>query len=339
MSKLNITIAGYYGYGNAGDEIILEEILKGIDSFAINSRCFILASSKYNISVSKKNKIVCRYNPFAVISCIMRSQVVLFGGGGLFQDASGSITIYYYFALLFLSILLGKKTVFFNQGIGPLKGAFSKYLCGIAFKKVSLFIVRDKGSLRLAERFTKDGKKIHLGADPVFGIDGLFKAEKKEKNRTLCVSLREWKKYPVEGVFRDLCGYFDKRGWSCFSLPFHKEKDYLEKVKNVGWEHPEEIKSRFEELSLAVGMRLHFVMIAAIKGVPAVGVSYDPKVRGFCSYMHIPCIEVSELSVEKIIKSMEDSSGYLKTREKKLNTLKNRLDESWIIFKKFINDI
>lgn len=44
---------------------------------------------------------------------------------------------------------------------------------------------------------------------------------------------------------------------------------------------PEEVMAVLGRMRLVVGLRLHSLILAAAQGIPAVGVDYDPKIRGF----------------------------------------------------------
>jgi polysaccharide pyruvyl transferase WcaK-like protein len=55
-------------------------------------------------------------------------------------------------------------------------------------------------------------------------------------------------------------------------------------------------------MKLMVSMRLHGLIFAAGQGVPIVGISYDPKVTAFLSYINQDlCIDFNKLSATELL--------------------------------------
>lgn len=57
--------------------------------------------------------------PAALLGALLRSQVVLSGGGGLLQDRTSARNLTYYLGVIRLAKLLRRRVVVFNQSIGP----------------------------------------------------------------------------------------------------------------------------------------------------------------------------------------------------------------------------
>jgi polysaccharide pyruvyl transferase WcaK-like protein len=65
---------------------------------------------------------------------------------------------------------------------------------------------------------------------------------------------------------------------------------------------PELVIGVLSRADAVVSMRLHGLVFAAGQGVPIVGISYDPKVSAFLSYIGCVCdLTLDELSAEKLI--------------------------------------
>jgi polysaccharide pyruvyl transferase WcaK-like protein len=48
---------------------------------------------------------------------------------------------------------------------------------------------------------------------------------------------------------------------------------------------------------LAVGMRLHFIILSLLAGIPVVGIAYDPKVLSICEKFGLPYTTLDNLAV------------------------------------------
>ena len=55
---------------------------------------------------------------------------------------------------------------------------------------------------------------------------------------------------------------------------------------------PEKIMYEIASADMAIGMRLHFLVLAACFQVPFIGLAYDPKVSGFCKHLQMPFASV-----------------------------------------------
>ena len=63
--------------------------------------------------------------------------------------------------------------------------------------------------------------------------------------------------------------------------------------------HPEVTAGIFSLAGITVGMRLHSLIMSAAAGVPAFGISYDPKVDALYEMLPLGrCVSVEKLSAE-----------------------------------------
>ena len=91
-------------------------------------------------------KAVNRWNPFGVIWALLRSDLLLSGGGGLLQDVTGVRSICYYLVVVALALAVGKPVVYYAQGVGPVRTRFGRWLTRIVSNRVDLITVRDQAS-------------------------------------------------------------------------------------------------------------------------------------------------------------------------------------------------
>ena len=147
----NILISGYYGFNNTGDEAMIETMST------------LLAKRDYGLIVLSSNpertkelynvQAYDRYKFFEIVKAIKKSDMVISGGGTLFQDITSKKSIWYYLGIVKLAQLLGKKVCVAYQGMGPLKTKlYRKMTKSILNKKsVKLVALRDEHAIEFAK--------------------------------------------------------------------------------------------------------------------------------------------------------------------------------------------
>lgn len=92
------------------------------------------------------------------------SDLVLCGGGGLFQDDDSLVKMPYWGLRVLLARLLAGRVVGYALGVGPLQAASSRLFARLAFACMERISVRDANAQRLAQQLT--GKTVTLLPDP-----------------------------------------------------------------------------------------------------------------------------------------------------------------------------
>jgi polysaccharide pyruvyl transferase CsaB len=156
--KVRILVIGYYGHSNLGDELLAEAVKTEISRIFENASV-VLASS------SGEPGTVGRFSP-ALLAELVRSDAVVFGGGGLFNDYTLRSLIYY-LSFIPLARILGKKTMIFGCGIGPLENPRARVLAARLFPMVDSITVRDTHSADILYSLG-EGTRSVVTADPVF---------------------------------------------------------------------------------------------------------------------------------------------------------------------------
>ena len=147
----NVLISGYYGFNNTGDEAMIETM------------SILLAKRNYGLIVLSSNpeKTKELYNVQAydraklsqVIKAIKKADIVVSGGGTLFQDITSKKSIWYYLGIVKIAQLMRKKVCVAYQGMGPLEtGLYRKMTKNILNKKsVKLVALRDEHAIDFAK--------------------------------------------------------------------------------------------------------------------------------------------------------------------------------------------
>jgi len=327
-------ISGYYGFHNAGDEAMLYAMLEALGA-AVPDLCpVVLSADPAYTSARFGVKAVDRADPRQVASELRRADLLISGGGGLLQDVTGPRSIVYYLGVVLLARALGCPVFFYAQGVGPVNTRLGRLLVRLVVGRgVERITVRDPDSKEELVRLGVDGGKVEVTADPVLGLDpGRFEGERGQK---LLSGLGVDPKMPVAGVsvrpwagqerflpeIAGACDELASRGWQVVLVPMHSPVDdaACREVAALMRERAAVLEGGLDfadllavsaHLDLAVGMRLHFLIFAALFGVPPVGVTYDPKVNGFLKAVGLPPgLPVESLKREELFSRLWETAG------------------------------
>ncbi len=164
-SKELVLVSGYYGFGNLGDEAILEQIIADLARLVARENIVILSQDPQATEKTFSVKAVNRWKLKELTALFGKAKLFVSGGGGLYQDVSSLRSVVYYAGLAFLAKAARVPTIVYAQGVGPLRRTMAKTLTRAAISQASTITVRDKASY---EMLTKWGLKPHLTADPVW---------------------------------------------------------------------------------------------------------------------------------------------------------------------------
>ena len=89
-SSKRITISGYYGYGNLGDEAILESLIGSLHKrFGSALEIVVLSNDPERTEREHGVNAVSRWNPIKILLTLYNSEVLISGGGGLSMRMCG----------------------------------------------------------------------------------------------------------------------------------------------------------------------------------------------------------------------------------------------------------
>ncbi len=308
-----LLIAGYHGFGNCGDEAILQAMVTNIRALPIDLEITAL-SNKPDFTKTEYNvNSVQRFSLFAVLGAILKSDVVLSGGGTLLQDGTSTRSLLYYLSIIKTAKLFGKRVMVYANGIGPVNGARNRRLVKKVLSSVDVITLREKLSEADLRSIGVTRDDVTVTADPAFTLksvsaenaESIFKAENIPLNKggMVGVSVRAWNKakYGDDFVVKiaKACDDLAKKGKTIVLLPMEyprdleisqkvidnmSEKAYMFKKRYT----PSEILGLVGCFDLMISMRLHTLIFAAVKNVPMLGVIYDPKVEYYLQELDMP---------------------------------------------------
>jgi len=357
--KLKITVSGYYGFGNTGDEAILTSLLRILRRFP---KAKVTVLSAYPRRTQKEHgvKSVSRINPISVLSSVLNCDILISGGGGLLQDATSSRSLLYYLSIIFLGVLFRKRVVLLAQSIGPISKRINRKLTSWVLNKVTLITVRDEHSLKELEKLGVKQVPTYQTADLALLLE---KPEDEEANEILkflglkepfvvfCLRNPKHRRIRVED-FSEIATRIQREFQAeIVFLPFQfaVDQELCEKLSALvpqsilcPFLKPKQIISLFAKAELVVGMRLHSLIFSALARTPFLPISYDPKVSSFAQLLNQEALFLED-DAEKIFSKIE---AYLKNRakikenlEKGASQLEQKAEENWIHLERIINSL
>jgi polysaccharide pyruvyl transferase CsaB len=298
-----IVIIGYFGYGNTGDEAILESMISAFRKrnkdikFIVFSGNPEFISSKYGVKSLSGSM---RRNLKDVIKTIKDADLVILGGGGFLFDYK-LLNLLSWLLYVIVAKSLRRQVMIYAMGIGPINTRLGKLFAKYALNKVDIISVRDKGSKKLLIDLGVKKSPIFVTADPA--IIAPYETEKKnsvlrvvdsnKKHNLIGIAIRPWfNSDELKKVIAEVADslIMDLNSTIVF-IPMEYGMDYdiskevsnlmINSPKIMKYSTPQHIYETISQMDLVIGMRLHSLIFATKAAVPIVGIIYDPKVDYF----------------------------------------------------------
>jgi polysaccharide pyruvyl transferase CsaB len=279
------TLFGYYGYDNLGDELLCEESIRLLREARFDRIYLLLKRDKVKNFSQPQVVPIDRFNPFQIFKVIVKSDVVVCGGGGILQDQTSVKSLLYYASIVLIASMLRKPVLLLANSLGPLKHKVSKCVVRLLLKKKNVFfIARDEVSYRYAK--IVGARNASLGTDLAIGtIERLPKCEK-QKKISLCLKTE----LELDIVIETARVY----GFEVVLVPLSpQDRPACEKMaKKYGLSVSSEPLRELSCSSFVVSQRFHGCLLACLTGSPFVSLNssksrrfferYFPKYEGFC---------------------------------------------------------
>ena len=346
-----ITITGYFGFSNAGDELILESLLEGAGKRFPGLSAVVLGGKQLSVKKHKFARAVNRRNLYGAAKALLTSRMLVFGGGGVLQDLTSTRSLLYYLSLIVFAKIAGKKVVLLAQGIGPINSPVNRKLAGRVLGLADFVAVRDRESAETLAGLKVDGRKSAITADLVYSL---------ETKKTAAVTRSPGGK-PFLGVSlreqRGVCGFEEKiasmlkilsgkYGFGIGIIPFNTKEDAAVSARVAEmtgcselyfWDSTGGLTEYFQRFDLVLGMRLHALIVSCLLGIPFAAISpggngdkpADGKIGSFISSMGLDAAEAEikagtlaagdcAEAVYKIYERRKEASALTRARVEKL---------------------
>ncbi len=334
----HLLLAGHFGCGNLGDDAIMLGFvgsLTGDYELTLMSGAPEVTFRNYNIrSVPRRDFNVFKYE-------MERADALVFCGGSVFQDVTSAGSVGYYAQLVKIAKKLGKKVFMVGQGVGPLRGGCAKGWARNAFNMADAIVCRDPASPAVLKSIGVT-RPVQIGADCAFlltpppgGDETTFGVG---TTKTVGIAPRPYGKNPKEAIqmFGELARLISQNQMVPVMVELDSKFDgplIMEIGKALGGKVPEirkldtptQLQSRLARLDSIISMRLHGGILAATVGVPAMMLSYDPKVTAFAKMMGFDSpLTTDGLTAQRVLDSFMQ---FRKDRDRYDKILAQRMEE------------
>lgn len=332
-----VLICGAYGFGNTGDDAILQAIIGEMRRIDPHMPLTVLSRRPKDTQRTFGVNACHRFGVHAIRSVLRRSQLFISGGGSLMQDVTSRLSLWYYLGTIRMAHGCGCKVQMYGCGIGPIiydrDQKLAAHVINTCVDKITL---REPDSRETLKGFGVTAPEVILASDPALTlppasrsrIDSILRAHDMELDgKYIGFVLRKWPgmeekatvfaagavyaylKYGLTPVFLSINfradGEASQMVTEHLSIPFHMIDEQMSSGEVIG------VLSR---MTTVVSMRLHGLIFAAGQGVPLIGVAYDPKVTAFLDYVEQNnYIQLAALN-EKDLSDMIDSAVALAGR-------------------------
>lgn len=328
--KWDAVISGYYGYKNSGDESLLYAMLENLKGRKEDIRLLVLSKDPEATEKEYGVHSVNRYNFCKVRKALKNSKLLIFGGGSLIQDVTSDKSLWYYLSVIQQAMRQHVPVMFYANGIGPVQKKQNRKRVRNILNKVDIISLRDTNSYDEIKSMGVDLTNVKLTADPALTIEGSNKdtvqallAEEgvPTDKKLLGISIRDWKSCKpaywsalAQGV-ETIC---EQYGYVPLWIPLKTPDDIAISQEVASKMHiksyiltkrysAKEIVGLVSACELVIAMRLHAIIYAAETGVPAIGLSYDPKVSGFVKYIGVDTtLGIEDFSKEKLVSMAQE---------------------------------
>lgn len=341
-----VGISGSYGGLNLGDEAILQGIVTQLrKSLAVEITVFS-RDAKDTLQRHQVERAVSvrELTREEVIREIESLDLFILGGGGILYDAEART----YLRELDIAQQKGIPTMTYAVGVGPLDDpAVQKLVCDI-LSQVNVVTVRERGDRKLLEDIGVH-REIIVTADPAVLLkpeplpEGALEVEHMaRKHRVVGMSVREAGVAAPdmdEGFYHGLLAnaadfMIDRFDADIVFFPMEQRMLDVQQSHAViaqmllpqrthvlkGEYSPGQLLSLVKYCDFVVGMRLHFLIFAALQKVPFVALPYSAKVGGLLDILELEMPPIKLVNAGRLIAYIDRSWDRHKSLQGKIRS-------------------
>ena len=308
-----IGISGSYGGLNVGDEAILTCIITELARLVPDVEVVVFSRNPEHTEKHHdvdESIAVREATRDEVIPEVERLDLLLLGGGGILYDDE----VHRYVREVRLAQERDIPTMAYAIGAGPLRGREERAVVRDALDGMDAVTVRDTETKRLLEEVGV-AREVRVTADPALLLepasftDEMLEREGVTKERPLVgVSVREpggaapgLEHSPYHVILADAADFIiDRFAADVVFVPMERaDVGHAHRVMAEMGEParaslldnrygPRQILGLMDHFEMAVGMRLHFLIFAALAAVPLLALPYASKVVGLFEALDLP---------------------------------------------------
>ena len=328
-----VGISGSYGGLNIGDEAILQGIITRLRAslpvqITVFSRDEKDSYRRHQVERAVTARELTREEVTREVESL---DLFILGGGGILYDAEAKT----YLRELAIAQQKGIPTMTYAMGVGPLNDATAQKLVSSALRRVNVVTVRERSDRRLLEDIGVH-RDIIVTADPALLLEpeplpkGALEAEHVAgKRRLVGISVREPgvaapdidEKF-YHALLADAADFMiDRFDADVLFFPMEQRMQDVQQSHAVmarmlrpqrahvlkGEYSAGQILSLMKYCDFAVGMRLHFLIFAALQKVPFVALPYSAKVSGLLDTLQLETPPIKLVNAGRLIAHIDRS--------------------------------
>lgn len=332
-SQYRVGISGSYGGMNLGDEAILQSMMAALSrelsvEFTVFTRDAEDTRRRYGIERAVPAHTLSREE---IRPEIQRLDLFILGGGGILYDADARL----YLRETLLAQESGVPVMVYAIGAGPLNDAAAQAAVRDCLNRADVITVRERNARRVLEEAGVE-HEIVITADPALLLEpeplpaGTLEQEGLESEHPVVgMSVREPGVAAPgldERVYHSLLAnaadfMVDRFDAEIVFVPMersvldtqhsHAVISQMLRAQRAtvlkGTYTSGQMLSLIGRFSFALGMRLHFLIFAALQGVPFVALPYASKVAGFLEDLRLPAPPLKLVNPGRLIAYLDQS--------------------------------
>ncbi len=328
---MKFVLAGYFGFGNFGDEAILKYAIDILRYYYKEAQIDVITQNPYIIKKNFGLNGIKRFDFKAINSVIKNSDFLIFPGGSVLQDVTSIKSILYYLFLISLGLFYKKKVILLAQGIGPINNPIAQKLTKKILKKVSFISVRDEKSFDI---LNKNSIESELTADLLWAFTQKQSSKQDEQSvvygdipcviekQKVGLQIRNWNSITdekLEAIAKCVVKAFPKIEFDYKLICLQKNSDEEVLIKLGEIIHAMQPKARIElcipetieksvevlqSMDYMLAMRFHAGLCAINAEKPLLMFSYDPKTEEFCKELGLEFLDITKITEENLMEKI-----------------------------------
>ena len=336
-----VILCGAYGQDNAGDEAVLKAMLAELRAVDPDLPLWVMTRKPAQTRKECRAGAIFTFNIPAFCRRMRKCRLYANGGGSLMQDVTSNRSLWFYLFTLSAAKRMGCKVMMYGCGIGPIRSPGNRRRAGrVIDKNVDVITLRDQASRQELESLGVTRPRIVLAADPAVALPPAPPEEAEAVLEQAGLRPREGQHYlgvtvrPWPGLENKLSAFaqaidfaYEKHGLLPVFLPIESPQDITaaRQVAALLQKAPAAILPPCSSSELAIAlsarmdvalsMRLHTLIFAAARGVPLVGVVYDPKVSAFLDCVDQDlCVQLDRLTAQGLCALLDAAVDRIRDR-------------------------
>jgi polysaccharide pyruvyl transferase CsaB len=330
--RYRVGISGSYGGLNLGDEAILQSIVSQLRAelpveITVFSRNAEDTKRRHNVERALPVRKLSRAE---VVPELEQLDLFILGGGGILYDGDAKT----YLREVQIAQELRIPVMVYAIGAGPLQEPVAQAAVRECLNKAEIVTVRERGAHKVLEE-AGIHHEVHVTADPALLMEGeplpegaLMQEGLEGKANLIGMSVREpgvaapdidqnmyhallanaadfmVDRFDADIVFVPMepASLDTQHSHAVIAQMLHAQRASVLKGKYTSGQ----LVSLMRHFSFALGMRLHFLIFAALQGVPFVALPYATKVTGFLEDLEITTPPLKLVNAGRLIAYVDE---------------------------------